>query len=153
MKKRKTKESSAPGQGVAAEGVVAGLEAGESLEAGFGRVWRENEALRGLLAGGGAAAGRNGGEVAASVAAGIPLADPEGKHYQPRHLDIGGLTSRQAMGLARLRTGLDAAAKRLECGRVVQTSADAIRWLLEWVEPIGGGKEKRARKNTKDTEK
>jgi hypothetical protein len=68
----------------------------------------------------------------------IPIGDP-GDGYRQRHVQLQ-LSPRQAQGLALVSCGLVKA--KLENGRLVQSRADALRWLLEQV----------AAKNTKPPE-
>jgi len=51
--------------------------------------------------------------------------------YRTRHVQIQSLTALQSEGLTRLQAGL--AETRLANGRLVQSKADAVRWLLEQI--------------------
>jgi len=55
---------------------------------------------------------------------------PNEKDYCGRHVEVK-LTAQQARWLKRLVLNLDHETKRLVCGRVVQNSPDAVRWLIE----------------------
>lgn len=60
----------------------------------------------------------------------VPLADVPDPHYRQRHVNLQ-LSAAEADAMKRLLAGLDMQGERLANGRRVQTSADAVRWLLE----------------------
>lgn len=60
-----------------------------------------------------------------------PVATPEAGVYATRHLDLGALSTEQALALRSLFDGLLAARAQLKNGRFVAASADAVRYLLE----------------------
>ena len=60
----------------------------------------------------------------------LPLAEPPESGYTTRHVDVQ-LSMEQAVNLRRLREGLHAQATKLKDGRYVQSTPDAVRYLLE----------------------
>lgn len=63
----------------------------------------------------------------------IPLGELNPDHYVSRQLHVSTLSPRQASGLRRLTLGLRDAHAQLECGRHVDNTADAVRWIFEAV--------------------
>lgn len=68
-----------------------------------------------------------------SVTIEVPLAETPAKGYVSRHVEVNHMTERQSVALKILTAGLRREDRRLASGRSVNTSADAVRWLLERV--------------------
>ena len=75
--------------------------------------------------------------VPALVTIEVPVAEIPAETYVQRHIDVhlvgryGGAAQRRA--LKRLTVGLNESHTTLKCGKHVDTTADAIRWLLEQI--------------------
>jgi len=67
-----------------------------------------------------------------SVIIELPVGPPEFDGYVTRHIDIQ-LDQRQARALRRVFSALHDSAVRLPNGRYVQSSADALRYILEQI--------------------
>jgi len=61
----------------------------------------------------------------------LPLGTIDPKAYLSKRCDLSNLSPRQARALRQLTEGLQDAAARLENGRRVTSSADAVRYVLE----------------------
>lgn len=68
----------------------------------------------------------------------VPLVD-RGDGYGTSRVDISRLTTRQTDTLARLFTALNETHALLATGRHVETSQDAVRWLLDEIDRQLGG--------------
>ena len=62
----------------------------------------------------------------------LPLGSVEEAEYLSSHIQAQ-LNRQQALGLKRVRRGLETSGARLNCGKIVATNADAVRYMLEQV--------------------
>jgi len=76
-------------------------------------------------------------QVVGAVQLEIPLGTLDPAAYVSTHVD-GHLDRVQAGALRRLQNGLDAQNVRLQNGRRVATTIDAVRWLLERIAKMAG---------------
>jgi len=67
-------------------------------------------------------------KAAGTITIEAPVAEPPAGNYETRHIEVQ-LTGVQPRGLKRLFGGLYGA--QLANGRLVQTSADVVRWIME----------------------
>lgn len=69
---------------------------------------------------------------ARSVRIDVPVAEPPRSGYRSRrfHVEVQ-LSHTEAVAFRSVQEALDASHTRLACGRIVQSKADVIRWLLE----------------------
>lgn len=73
--------------------------------------------------------------VTSSILLSVPFEMPPGDEYYPRHLEVQ-MTPEQARAARAIVIGLQERGERLRNDRLVQTHADAIRWLLERLDTL-----------------
>ena len=61
----------------------------------------------------------------------LPIAEVPAPAYRQTHVDVNGLSERQANNMKRIVEGCRKTGARLENGRAVQTAADVVRYFLE----------------------